>query len=169
MSESEETTPIWRNLSLKAIERLLEDQASKGYEFQILKGHLLIEEALDVLLDHRLPAPGKLRQGGRRLSFDLKLRLAQALGVVPDEHAQAIEALNALRNKIGHVEGYEVKAADLLQLRLAGDADTERHIQNDIAKGNLASATQTATSLLVFTVLELVWQAEWAKNQGQQP
>jgi hypothetical protein len=69
---------------------------------RVLRGHLLIEESLDLLIQPYLSPREALEKA--RLSFPQKLTLAQALA---PEHGdaqiwKAITKLNVLRNKVAH-------------------------------------------------------------------
>ena len=77
----------------------------------VLKGHLLIEEQLYVLLERRVAAPNKLR--GLRLRFPQLVELAQALygGDDLERIGRVCFALNTLRNDLAHrLESAELQA-----------------------------------------------------------
>lgn len=158
-------TPLWDSLSEKAVDRLLSE--APPFEFLILKGHLLVERALDILIDAGLKRParlGRLRKD-RRLSFNFKLALAQALGVLPDSYLSPIKALNEVRNKIAHVDGYAVTVEELLKFRLGWDTATFRAIKRDFQR-DPTEATRTATLLLVYKCFELVADHEMQQRQS---
>ena len=67
----------------------------------ILRGHLLIEELLEALIDASLSDPAAIRDA--RLTFFQKLCLCRGLiGSSNEDLWKPIEALNGLRNAISH-------------------------------------------------------------------
>ena len=67
----------------------------------ILKGHLLIEEELDIFLQSMARAPQYLSQA--RLSFYQRLRLMQAVAVWPDGNVgNFVVGVGSLRNRLAH-------------------------------------------------------------------
>jgi hypothetical protein len=81
----------------------------------VLKGHLLIEERLFDLVEHRMKAPPKL--GDARLRFPQLVHLARAIhgGEDLDKVGQVLLALNSLRNDLAH----RLESKDL-HARIAG-------------------------------------------------
>jgi hypothetical protein len=74
------------------------------FTMMILKGHLLIEEQINLLLEARIPKSSVLKDAG--FTFNQKIRLAEA--VVEETYSDdiwlwpAIHKLNKLRNDIAH-------------------------------------------------------------------
>src|SRR2546421_690484 len=67
----------------------------------MLKGHLLIEEELDIFLENISRAPKYLSEA--RLSFNQRLRLMQAIALYPDDNlGRFVEGVGQLRNKLAH-------------------------------------------------------------------
>jgi len=67
----------------------------------ILKGHLLIEEQLELVLEHLSRSPGELQDA--RLTFAQRFRLVRALTGNPGtEVCRFIKNLNSLRNQLMH-------------------------------------------------------------------
>ncbi|QEW06883.1 hypothetical protein [Nitrincola iocasae] len=67
----------------------------------VLKGHLLIEEQLKLLVDDKMIKPEKIQ----RISFSQYLSLANAMYELPEDMVWlwgAIRALNQLRNTMAH-------------------------------------------------------------------
>lgn len=80
----------------------------------ILKGHLLVEELLNEILQVRLAEPAELWKA--KLSFDQRLCLLNALGLLKMEgldYRKAIKRLNTLRNEVAHNLG-EKRLKDLI-------------------------------------------------------
>src|SRR5450631_531335 len=66
----------------------------------VLSGHLYIEAALTALIECVLPFPDDLPVS--KESFERKIRLAMALGVLHPTEAAGYRALNELRNDLAH-------------------------------------------------------------------
>lgn len=76
----------------------------KDIELVLLKGHLLIEEQVRLIVHHRLRNPDVLAEANSRLETHLAIQLARAF-FPPDHMAdiwQATLKLNKLRNDIAH-------------------------------------------------------------------
>jgi hypothetical protein len=67
---------------------------------EAIKGHVLIEEAMDAFLDASLFYPDYVR--GERLNFHFKGNLALSLNEDKDSLWKVFWAMNELRNKIAH-------------------------------------------------------------------
>lgn len=73
-------------------------------EFVLLKGHIMIEAEIRLLIDRRLPNPGALKEPNARLECHQAIKLAKAF-FPPDFEPQlwdSLEKLNKLRNDIAH-------------------------------------------------------------------
>lgn len=145
-------TPLYDSLHNDAIKRLLSDEP--GYESLVLRGHLLVERALGILINGALAHPDRL-DDTRRLAFDQKIALAEALGVVPGPYAAAIKGLNRLRNAIAHRDGYAPTLNDLLGLRLDWDGAFEARLRREFTD-DPGEAINSAIPFLVWTCFELV-------------
>ena len=67
----------------------------------VLKGHLLIEERLQAMIDEQVEHPRSLTNA--RLTFYQKLRICQALLGHPGlREWRFLESLNSLRNRLAH-------------------------------------------------------------------
>jgi hypothetical protein len=73
-------------------------------ELVLLKGHILIEEQVRLLIDKRLRNPDALREANARLEFCQAIHLAKAF--FPPNHQpelwRAVAKLNTMRNDIAH-------------------------------------------------------------------
>jgi hypothetical protein len=92
-----------QKISLEDQMRFLEHMPRSGDpELTLLKGHLLIEEMLQLLICEKVVNPAALEDA--RLTFYQRLCLAQAL--YNDQFLEwvwaAVEKLNAVRNKLSH-------------------------------------------------------------------
>lgn len=80
---------------------------SEGNTLSVLvKGHLWVERCLNRAIELRADDPSAL--GTDRLTFAVKLRIAQAFGAVTPEHASVIASLNAIRNRAAHRVDYDL-------------------------------------------------------------
>jgi len=66
----------------------------------VLRGHLWIEASMNELLARSLPRIDLLKDA--RLSFNQRLALCGALGLVSDSDTAVIKRLNAIRNRLAH-------------------------------------------------------------------
>ena len=73
-------------------------------ELVLLKGHILIEQQVRLLIERRLRNPGALREANAELESHQAIRLAQAF--FPPDHQpetwRAVLKLNKMRNDIAH-------------------------------------------------------------------
>lgn len=78
----------------------------------ILRVHLLTEHYLEQIFLLSLPRGDKLLGDGE-LSYAQKLKLAEALGVLPDRIVQVLRNLNRLRNRCAHEKNRKISASDV--------------------------------------------------------
>jgi hypothetical protein len=121
----------------------------------ILNGHLFIEPILDALIDRNLKHPEHLRRN-QRLTLDLKIDLAQAVGVLTERFVSPIKALNSIRNKYAHSENYQVSIEGLNRLKLKWQPKQEA-FKVASAKG-IEDATLIATLFLTRACMRLLDQ-----------
>ena len=76
----------------------------KEPDMVILKGHLLLEEAMTEWIDAEIGASNPLNIDPKKLSFSAKLNMLWALSrsSVVDQEWLGIKKLNSLRNKMSH-------------------------------------------------------------------
>jgi hypothetical protein len=78
---------------------------------KILRGHLLIERTLEALIARKLEKPKKLFDN-HRVTFELKVDLADALGVLHrEDHKLSVEELNSLKIKWAPIQKKAYAAA----------------------------------------------------------
>ena len=85
----------------------------------VIKGHLLVEESLNVIIDNFVHHPSKLAKS--RLSFFQKIHLARSMSVSDQDNSvwKLIEKLNSLRNDVAHKlnsENRQDKIDELIRL-----------------------------------------------------
>ena len=75
----------------------------------VLKGHLLLEEALEQLISASCDVPSELEKA--RLTFAQKLSLVCALSpILSDSDRSFVRKLNAMRNKMAHrLDGFDAE------------------------------------------------------------
>lgn len=84
---------------------------------KILRGHLLIERTIEALIEKKLAYPKKLFDN-RRVTFEMKVDLADAMGVLPPAYVGAAKALNNIRNAYAHREDHKVSLEELNSLKI---------------------------------------------------
>jgi len=84
---------------------------------QILTGHLLIERVLETAISEKLEHPDRLF-GQRNIGFGMKLRLANSLGLLDEQHYSAAKAFNRIRNRYAHDPDYQVSINELSPLEI---------------------------------------------------
>ena len=119
----------------------------------IIKGHLFIERILDRLIQSSLKSPEFLQD--QRLHFYLKIDLACALGVLPNDVAAPIRALNKIRNKYAHSDSYQVSFEELETLKCGWEPIQEQAYQGACTKG-VEEAALIATLFLTWACQQLV-------------
>lgn len=126
----------------------------------ILKAQLFIERIVDTAIKRTLVEP-KCLYGKHRLSFELKVDLARALGVLPERFVSPVRALNALRNRAAHVDDFSLSVEDLLKLRLDWTPLQVKAFEGALTKG-LVEAERIACLFLAWRCIHLV--ASYAKR-----
>jgi hypothetical protein len=123
----------------------------------VLIGHLMIEGLLGALIAKNLPQPEQLMEQ-RNLTFDLKLSLANALGLLPAEHFAGAKALNKIRNQYSHNPDYEITLDDLSPFKF-GWEDTQKQAFKVAKTRGIADATQISMIFLSFAFQALLRKA----------
>ncbi len=73
----------------------------------VLRGHLLIEQVIEALIAQKMEFPDRFFKN-QRVSFEMKVDLASALGVLPETHLSAAKALSNIRNSYAHREDHSL-------------------------------------------------------------
>jgi hypothetical protein len=90
--------------------KFLEDIAGEDAVGVVVRAHLYVESTLTQLIEKSLARPQAI--DAVRLPFALKVRLAIALGAVPEDFRAPLQELNTLRNKLVHRLDAKVDATD---------------------------------------------------------
>lgn len=83
----------------------------------VLRGHLLVERTIETLIEKKLLKPKKLF-GNHRLTFEMKVDLADAMGVLSAPYVGAAKALNNIRNAYAHREDHTITLEELNSLKI---------------------------------------------------
>src|ERR1700741_2551259 len=83
----------------------------------VLRGHLLIERTIEALIAKKLARPQKLFDK-HRITFEMKVDLADAMGALPPAYVGAAKALNGIRNAYAHREDHKVSVEELNSLKI---------------------------------------------------
>ena len=143
------------DLDQKVMEQLVFDDSAIS---PILKGHLFVERVLEELISDKLSHPNAIMRRGR-MSFDLKVDLARALGVLSEKHVSAFKALNNIRNDFAHDGNYQVRAEVLNSLKLSW-APIQRKAFKKACDDGPSEAARLATIFLCWDALKLVKQPD---------
>lgn len=68
----------------------------------VLKGHLLIEHVLDLMIKKRCKEPKAILDDHRTYSFSVKARLAYEMELIPRHIYRNINRINRIRNELAH-------------------------------------------------------------------
>ena len=120
----------------------------------ILHGHLLIERAIETLIANKLTRPRKLFDN-HHLTFEMKIDLADAMGLLPAAYVGAVKALNNIRNSYAHNEDYKISIDDLVPLKIKWAPNQKKAFAAAVAKGP-AEATQIAVIFLNWSFLRFL-------------
>jgi hypothetical protein len=115
----------------------------------VLKGHLTIEALLDLAISEVLLQPHRLEV--QRLGFALKVDLAVALGIAPDEVRGPLVKINTLRNGFAHGSRTNLTKRDARELFNTWPT----HIQS--AGGTRFESFETPLD----TLRDSLWVAVW--------
>lgn len=93
-----------------------EETAAFKNETYLMIPHLLELEAMIAAATEAFVAKPQL-MGMDQFTFEEKIRISAALGVLDEEYVSGCQALNRLRNKIAHKIGYHVSKKDMRAIR----------------------------------------------------
>ena len=139
-------------LDQHAVEQLVFETG--GELSPILKGHLFIERVLETLISQNIPKPAVLF-GKRRLSFELKVDLARALGLLSEKYVSAFKALNTIRNNYAHQASYKVTFEELTGLKFHWEPIQQEAYTVACTKG-VEEAARIATLFLCWKTIHLI-------------
>lgn len=115
----------------------------------ILKGHIFIEKVLETLISNNLQNPNAIFN--KRRSFELKVDLAVAMGLINKKYVSAFKAINNIRNNYAHKHVYNVSIEEL-----SGFKFDWADVQNQAFK---AACTKGAGEAARLATIFLCWKA----------
>lgn len=138
------------DLDQHAMERLVFDEEGIS---PILKGHIFIEKILETLISNNLPIPNALFK--RRRSFELKVDIARAMGLIDEKHFSAFCAINNIRNNYTHIHDYKVNIETLNSLKFDW-ADIQHNAFKIACSKGPREAARIATIFLCWKAINLI-------------
>ena len=129
----------------------------------VLRGHLLIERVIETLIAHKMKHPDRFFQN-HRPTFEMKVDLAFALGVLPDAYVGAAKALNGIRNSYAHREDHKLTVEELNSLKIRWEKVQKQAYEVACVKG-VAEATSLAIIFLNWSFLKLLPQANGSSKR----
>lgn len=124
----------------------------------ILRGHLLIERTIEALIAKKLTKPKKLFDN-HRVTFEMKVDLADAMGVLPPAHVSAAKALNNIRNAYAHREDHKLSVGELNSLKIKWVPTQKEAFTGALTKGP-EEAAKIAVIFLNWSFLRLLHPTE---------
>ncbi len=118
----------------------------------ILKGHIFIEKVLETLISKNLLLPEALFK--RTRSFELKIDLALAMGLIDLKYYSAFKAINNVRNNYAHKHNYKVSIADLSGFKFDWEKIQDQAFSLACIKSE-GEATRIATIFLCWKAIHL--------------
>jgi hypothetical protein len=145
------STASFKELENYGMETLIKDAQEIS---SILRGHLLIERTIETLITKKLTKPKKFFDN-HRVTFEMKVNLADALGILPAPYVSAAKALNNIRNSYAHREDHKLTIAELNSLKIKWVPLQKRAYAAAVAKGT-EDAARIAVIFLHWSFLELL-------------
>lgn len=121
---------------------------------KVLRGHLLIERTIETLIARKLEKPKKFFDN-HRITFEMKVDLADALGVLPPPYVSAAKALNNIRNAYAHREDHRLSIEELNSLKIKWATIQKQAYAIALAKGP-EEAASLAIIFLNWSFLRLL-------------
>ncbi len=119
----------------------------------ILRGHIFIEKILEVLISKNLDNPKALFSKNR--SFDLKLDLAKAIGLLEEKYYSSFKALNNIRNNYAHRATYKISFEEINGLKFEWAPVQDQAYELACAK-SVEEAAKIAMIFLCWKAIHLV-------------
>lgn len=135
-----------------AMERLIFDEEEIS---PILKGHIFIEKILETLISSNLQTPQALFK--RTRSFELKVDLALAMGLIDQKYFSAFKAINNIRNNYAHKHDYKVTIKELSGFKFDWEPVQNKAFKVACNKG-AGEAVRLATIFLSWKAIHLIKQ-----------
>lgn len=123
----------------------------------VLRGHLLVERVIETLISNKMKSPDRFFRS-HRPTFEMKVDLASALGVLPDTYVSAAKALNTIRNSYAHREDHALTFEELNSLKIQWAPIQKKAYEGACTKG-VEEAARIAIIFLNWSFLKLLPQA----------
>jgi hypothetical protein len=137
-------------LDQHAMERLVFDEEGIS---PILRGHIFIEKVLETLISNNLKNPATLF--GRTRTFELKVDLALAMGLIDQKYYSAFKAINNIRNNYAHKHDYKVSVEELNGFKFDWAGVQNQAFTGACTKGP-GEAARIATIFLCWKAINLI-------------
>lgn len=142
----------FNELDEHVIQKLIFDEEEMS---PILKGHIFIEKILETLISNNLSNSKAFFK--RTRSFDLKVDLALAMGIINEKYFSAFKAINKVRNNYAHKHEYRVTIEDLNSFKFEWGA-TQNEAFNVACTKGAGEAARIATIFLCWKAVYLTKQ-----------
>jgi hypothetical protein len=119
----------------------------------ILRGHIFIEKVLETLISNNLEKPAALF--GRTRTFELKVDLALAMGIINQKYYSAFKAINNIRNNYAHKHTYKVSIEELSGFKFDW-ADVQNQAFTVACTKGPGEAARIATIFLCWKAINLI-------------
>ena len=109
--------------------KFLKDIAGEDAIGVVIRAHLYAESTLNQLIEECLFRPKAMNVV--EVAFRIKVALAAALGIIPEDFQTPLKQLNALRNKLAHRLDAEITNSDLDSLYYSFAQDDRKEMTGD--------------------------------------
>lgn len=123
----------------------------------ILKGHLFIEKVLETLISRNLVEPKAFFRSTR--SYDLKVDLAFAMGLLSNKYYSAFKAINKVRNNYAHKHDYKVTLEELNAFKFDWE-DIQNKAFAVACEKSIGEGASIATMFLCWKAIHLLDKQE---------
>jgi hypothetical protein len=123
----------------------------------LLKGHIFIEKVLETLISRNLVTPRVFFKSSR--SFDLKVDLSFAMGLIDEKYFSAFKAINKVRNNYAHKHDYKVTLEELNSFKFDWE-DVQNLAYEKACNKSLEDSVRIATIFLCWKALFLISKDE---------
>ncbi|MFC1557215.1 hypothetical protein ACFL5L_04455 [candidate division KSB1 bacterium] len=137
-------------LDQQVMEKLVFDDNENS---PILKGHLFVEKVLETLISKNLSKPKSFFKSRR--TFELKIDLAKAMGLIDEKYESAFKALNRIRNNYAHKGDYHVTVEELNSFKFEWEDIQNQAFDRACTKG-AGEAAKIATIFLCWKAIHLI-------------
>lgn len=119
----------------------------------ILKGHIFIEKILETVISNNLKKPSAFFNKNR--SYDMKVDLAYAMGILDEKHYSSFKAINKIRNNYAHKHNYKVSIKELSAFKFDWEDIQKKAFEAACAKSP-SEAARIATIFLSWKAIYLI-------------